>query len=68
MNHSSYCMTVRSLYPLWGVLGEAFFGALAKPVEAADKAKRKTSAKPIVEEKSHVKIELMDGGSYRVIR
>ena len=64
MNHSSYCMTVRSLYPLWGILGEAFFGALAKPVEMA---KRKTSVKHVVEEGSHSKIEWMGGGSYRVI-
>ena len=67
MNHSSYCMTVRSLYPLWGILGEAFFGALAKPVDMADKAKRKTSVKPVVEKESHAKIEWMGGGSYRVI-
>lgn len=60
-------MTVRSLYPLWDILGEAFFGALAKPVEVVDKAKRKTSVKHVVEEESHAKIEWMGGGSYRVI-
>lgn len=48
-------------------MGEAFFGALAKPVEMADKAKRKTSVKPVVEEGSHAKIEWTGGGSYRVI-
>ena len=48
-------------------MGEAFFGALAKPVEMADKVKRKTSVKPVLEKESHAKIEWMGGGSYRVI-
>ena len=32
-----------------------------------DKAKKKTSVKPVVEKESHAKIEWMGGGSYRVI-
>lgn len=64
MNHSSYCMMIRSLYPLWGLLGEAALGIVAKPLARKTEPAKQSHSKT----ENGQRVVSVGYGAYRIER